>query len=274
MDDGDSNSWLADKLPGTEVTLLIHPDKPDEVQRPGWATFFIAMILLAPGLFMLGLAVSQFKVTPGSIAMFAAALGFCAWKIKGMIIPREQRQSKEEYVAARAQRRKEKKAKKKDGGYILTRDEIRARLRFIDRQSLFIMPLVMFMGIGIIIGGLQLSNKMSGFAERGVATTGEIVAMNSRRNSDGDTMYYARIQFRTEQGERIVFDDNTGSSAPLKQTGEQVKVLYDSGNPENAVIDRGLFNWLGPVALIALGALMAVWSLKMLAGVASRAGRI
>jgi len=272
MEGSDANNWLADKLPGSEVTLLVRPDMPDEVRRPGLAMIFFGMVFVGPGLFMIHLAVSQFTFSIGSVAVILAALGFGAWKLKGVILPRSAWKSKEEFKSLKAQKKAEKKKKKSQSGYVLTAAEIAARMQILDRQALFTIPVVLLFAIGITAGGFQLHRDMQVFAERGVKAQGEIVALDSRRDSNGGLMYYARVEFRTEEGS-VRFDDKVGSSSPVFRTGEQVKVIYDSGNPSNAIIDRGSLNWLGPAALLTLGLIMAWWSVKMLAGVVYRVWR-
>jgi len=269
-----ATNWLADKVPGATMTLMIRPDRPDEAETPGIMMPVFGLVFLLPGLFLIGMAVSQMEFNPATILLLLAGAGFTGWKIKGTIIPKEQRESKEEFAARRAEKRKLKKEKKKKDGYIMTAAEIRERMVFLDRQALITVPIVMLFSILIIAGGFHLLNQMQGFSERGVRVDGEVAGIDSRRSSDGDTMYYAVVSFTTAEGQKVRFDDKAGGSSPLYRAGDRVKVLYDGTDPTEAIIDRGMFNWVLPYGLIGLGMLMAWWSLRTLAGINQRARRV
>lgn len=269
---GGSN-WLADKLPGRAVTLLIRPDKPDEVRQPGLLMAVLSLVFLGPGVLFLHLAVSQITWSPGGIAVMLAALGFGLWKLKGIYIPRSARPGREEYRAQRALKKAEKRKRRAENSYLMTPPEIAARVKMLDRQALVTTPLVMLFAVGLIVAGLHLGREVQGFADNGVRAEGAIAGVNGRRDSDGKTMYHAVVAFETQDGRRVRFEDKAGASAAIYETGERIAVIYDAQNPEKAMIDRGVLNWVLPGALILAGVLLGWWALRLLAGIVYRMGR-
>lgn len=61
------------------------------------------------------------------------------------------------------------------------------------------------------------------------------------------------VRFSTARGAKFVFTDKAGSYPPDYQVGEEVEVLYDPKNPEQAAIQRWMSIWMGPALFIAIG---------------------
>ncbi len=273
--DGDTGrNWIAGRMPGKQVTLLRRADKQGEVPRHETCLVVIGLVFAAPGVLFLGLAASQFTFSPAAILMVIAAFGYLGWKLKKIIKPRAEWESRDAFKARMLEKAQVKQEKKASGRYLLTPAELRARVRALDRYALFTTPLVVLFAVGMMAGGVHVWRDMDGFSAHGIAAQGQIVSFDTRRDSEGSVMYYPRIRFTAQDGRSHDFQDNVGSNAPLGRVGDAVNVLYDSGNPRRAVVNRGWLNWLLPAALMAAGALLLWWALKMLAGIMHRARRV
>lgn len=266
-------SWLGWRLPGREVTVMVHPGHPGDARRPGMFMIVLSFVFIAPGLLFFHLAAAQFRFSLVGIGVILAALGWAGWKLKAIIKPRSQWESVKQFRARMDENRAARAKTKAEAGYEMTPAEIADHQRMTDRQVLLTMPFLALVAVGLMVGGIVSGQGVRDLEKGGIRTPGEVVAIDTSRDSDGDTMYYARIGFETKDGARSEFRDNTGASNPLHRTGDRVIVLYDPANPAHAVIDRKWMNWLLPFGLLAAGLLLGWWSLTTLAASAARAAK-
>lgn len=56
-------------------------------------------------------------------------------------------------------------------------------------------------------------------------------------------MYHAVIEFNDGNNSHYRFKDGVGASSPLFRKGDGVTVLYVPDDPDDAIIDRGIWNW-------------------------------
>lgn len=78
-----------------------------------------------------------------------------------------------------------------------------------------------------------------------------VVSLVESSGSDRSS-YYPVVRFTDADGSEVRFKDDFGSNPPSYSVGEAVTVLYVRGGAaHDAMIDRGLWNWL-PTALLAL----------------------
>ena len=84
----------------------------------------------------------------------------------------------------------------------------------------------------------------------GVQTTGRVVDY-AESSSDGSTTYSSIVEFETDTGETIRFDDAAVTSNPPRhEIGQELPVRYLRETPEQAIIDGDLTMWGVLVALI------------------------
>ncbi|MCP4411230.1 MAG: DUF3592 domain-containing protein [Gammaproteobacteria bacterium] len=118
--------------------------------------------------------------------------------------------------------------------------------------------LIVFIGLGIFIGGGYWMKQRSDFLNKAEQSTAQVVDMESS-TSDGSTVYYPIVRYRYPvTGEEIQFRHQVGSSHPSWKRGDKVTVLYDPKDKNNAIIDDGWFNWFGPGLLIVMGFIFLV----------------
>ncbi|KLN62063.1 hypothetical protein WH96_00520 [Kiloniella spongiae] len=101
------------------------------------------------------------------------------------------------------------------------------------------------------------------FVNNARSTQGTVTDLiQSRSSSSSSTrnsyVYRPKVTFRTETGEDITFQSSTGSNPPAYARGENLNVLYDPENPQNAKISDTLSLWLGPIILGIIGFIFSV----------------
>jgi hypothetical protein len=106
--------------------------------------------------------------------------------------------------------------------------------------------------VGIIVGLVFLIVSLQFFilpavraTTNGVKTTGTVIKVESHHNSKGKTSYTSTIEFKTDAGEKISFSPAVSSSL-ARSKGQQVPIIYNKGNPREAVIDDMFSTWLFP----------------------------
>jgi len=165
--------------------------------------------------------------------------------------------------------KRRKKRRIPDLSKILTREDHLAALRKLDSARRKWLPLVALLGLGILAFGNWRGRDLVVLQGIGSRTDGSVVRIESKPNpgSEGSqTTYYSVVRFETARGREITFRDSIGSSHPIDERGEIVRVIYDPADLERAIIDRGIWNWAIPGGSGLLGALILVASLRGVVG--------
>ena len=73
-------------------------------------------------------------------------------------------------------------------------------------------------------------------------------------SSSGSGGGYAPVyQFKTLDGQNIVIQDSVSTNPPRFQVGQEIDVLYESGNPQKARINKWMNLYFAPVLLGCMG---------------------
>jgi hypothetical protein len=113
--------------------------------------------------------------------------------------------------------------------------------------------LLIVIGLGLLAGGVFWGQKRANFLADAETTQGKIVSMESS-TSDGSTVYYPIVKYTFPHSNQTVrFKHNVGSSHPGWRTGDTVPVLFNPVDKNEAMIDDGWMNWLGPGILAGMG---------------------
>lgn len=91
-------------------------------------------------------------------------------------------------------------------------------------------------------------------------TTGTVIELSSEF-SDGDEVFYPIVRFTTAEGRSVEFESSSGSSPPSESVGDQVDVLYDPDDPEDAQISGFFHLWLWPLVAGGLSLMFGVVAL-------------
>lgn len=265
-----SSNMIGGRIPGMVVTGFIHPDRPDTLERLSLWLAALSILFIIPGVLMIGAGVRAGDFNPVTLLFLLGFSGWIGFKIKKMIKPREQWDTKQSFQA----RKREERLKKRQEGRLLTEGEIRDRLRVHDRNMKATVPVLFFVAAGLMAGGVWLGQDMKDFLARAERTAGEVVRVETVRSDSSDGVSYTHypvVAFETPGGGRREFRDSVGSNPPLYETGDRVTVMYDSQAPQRAKIDRGLMNWAAAGGCLAGGLLLMILALRTAAGIRKRA---
>jgi len=92
-----------------------------------------------------------------------------------------------------------------------------------------------------------------GKAQEVKATVIQMVYSRTSSSSGSGGGYAPVYQFRTLDGQTIVIQDSLSSNPPQFQVGQQIDVLYESGNPQKARINKWMNLYFLPVLLGGMG---------------------
>jgi hypothetical protein len=127
---------------------------------------------------------------------------------------------------------------------------------------------LLVVGIGMLAGGIFFYIHTSQWIQNSVKTMGMVVdferSLSNNRSFGIRWSYRPLVQFHTATGEQIRFTSNLGSNQPPYQTGQNVRVIYDAGNPGRAEIDSFFAVWMGVIVLTGLGMVFTAVSLGIL----------
>lgn len=78
------------------------------------------------------------------------------------------------------------------------------------------------------------------------------------------TTYQAIVTFTGPDGQSITLPDPIAFNPPSFRVGQRVRVFYDPKNPQHAMIDRGLKNFIIPGICLVFGGLILLGSVQRL----------
>lgn len=123
-------------------------------------------------------------------------------------------------------------------------------------------PVLVLVGIVVLALGVDIGRKVSRLENSGARADGTVVGIDIEATIHSRN-YYPLVSFKTREGLTVEFRDGTGSNPSRYREGDVVTVLYLPGSPEDtAMIDRGRWNWLGPVALCLFGTILSLVALR------------
>ncbi|PYX67313.1 MAG: hypothetical protein DMG74_00570 [Acidobacteria bacterium] len=128
-------------------------------------------------------------------------------------------------------------------------------------------------GLTFILGGgfMIHHNHLDEFLLNPAVAEGQVVENKSKQNYPGTgsrilpfTSYQAIVQFTDQQNQTVTYRDTFGFNPPSFQVGQSVRIFYDPQNPQRAMIDRGLKNYLIPAICLGFGGLLILGALQRL----------
>ena len=117
--------------------------------------------------------------------------------------------------------------------------------------------LVLVLGMASIVFSIVKAQEVTDFME--TATRVPALIIDKKVNHGSGTTYTPIISFSPGPGQNeIQFLGQFGSSHPTWKVGDKVWVLYDPNDPDNAMQDDGLWNYLVSIILGFIGILLIV----------------
>jgi uncharacterized protein DUF3592 len=118
--------------------------------------------------------------------------------------------------------------------------------------AIFVGLLFFVIGVVVLISGAVSVLKVRSRITSSLSADGLVTAFATGMGRSG-YLYYPLVQFKTPSGQTISFQSSVGNSRPGYSIGQQVKVLYDARNPQQAEIDDSSSLWLVPGCMLAMG---------------------
>jgi hypothetical protein len=119
-------------------------------------------------------------------------------------------------------------------------------------------------GFALLGGGGYFVERQREFIANSLAAEGRVIqneevrwTSNNGRGSSR-TSYRATVSFTDRRGQAFTHRDSIAMNPPSFSVGQTVIILYDPGNPANAMIDRGAKNYLISGIAFGLGALITL----------------
>jgi len=254
---------------GTQVPLLVIPDKPQEVQEARDHIFtVVGVVLLAVGAGIFWFAVKSWHVGPMT---WVVALVFVVHLLNGLrkiVAPGDK--SLRSFLSLRELIARKEAAAMPASPVVRVEDmaalpENRARQAAQRATLRRLAPLLLIAGLGCLALGVHQSKALLRLQSSGMRAPGVVSSFSTSRSSNSVT-YYPVVAYTDGAGQRVVFKDHTGTNPPLYGVGEAITVLYLPQVSGSAIIDRGLWNWLPSVILYLLGAGLSALALALLRG--------
>jgi len=230
---------------GDTVTVLSDPHEPERTVLKSSLSFLLGAVLALMGLFCVAVFRATFQAGIYSVVMAAIVIGGLALKIRNAW--RKPPLSWKDWQLYR---------KAMFSTRVFT-DDSKDQIRWIDplraaaalethrQANRFAVPVLFVLGIGLLLASYHFHEKTAAFLQISQSSPGLVVKLQEKDSSDGDTTYAAVVEYRDQRGENFDFVDSFSSKPPTYFAGQRVIVLYNPNDPDEAQIDRGLWNyWL------------------------------
>ncbi len=258
-----SSGWVRGKETGRTVPLMISIHNPNEVQEANsYLGEIIGIVFIVPGLALGYFAVTAFPVTPMTWVMAAGMVFYCAERLHRIIIPKGQRLSLEEWRKQRGMDRHipVDLTQVRPIEEVLSAPDARQTRLQQQQRNRKIAPVVGIIAVLLVGIGIWQGIKIARLESTGLRAEGKVVHMNevySSGDHGGHYTYYAIVRYKTADNVSVKFKDSVGSNPPSHHEGDIVTVLYLAGSPQkDAIIDRGIWNWAAPAALLLFAVLL------------------
>lgn len=251
-------------IPGRKVSILVSRSDAFKMKRPSVFLFILGVIFLCPGLFILHQAVQAFEFNYMMLVIPLVLFAFVSFKIMRAIAGFSDTDRAGMSEAFRELRKNGFKpeissGKQAKNAEVFSHDDLRKRLRVKVKSYIVGGYACFFLGVGFLIGGYYSGMHIIDKIQNGVPASGVVTGFDHKRSGSagtGDLLYYSLVSFKDASGSIVKFRDSHGSSHRMYKRGDKVDVLYDPRDPEDAIIDRGVLNWLISGVLFVFGILL------------------
>lgn len=251
------SSWPTRQI-GESVTVLYSSQK-DEARVKSLIPLIFGVIFGAVGIGLCYIFVSRFTF---SLLSLAAYLVVCALIFNSGRKALKKRDISSFDELKESFRNTEMKTRKgvivEQSNRIYDSDELAEDLIEKSKGLKYVGPTFTLIGLLSLGAAIYLGIQRANFLETAITARGEVVNLIEKR-SDDSYVYYPVVEFTLPGSfDVLTFQHDSGSNPPSYTIGEQVQVLYDPENPQNAIIDAGLWNWMATGLVSTLGLLFTM----------------
>lgn len=242
---------------GESVTVLYSKVK-NEARLKSMATMIMGLIFFLAGIGLCYLFIQIFTFSYFSMAAYAAGGIFIVYKGRQALKKRDINSLDELKESFRNTEMKTRKGiEPEEPVRIYDPAELTEDISRQSKGLKYAGPVFTVVGLLVMALGVYLGMERADFLETALTADGEVIKLIERR-SDDSYVYYPVVEFKLPGSSDVLsFEHDAGSNPPSYSVGEQVQVLYEPGNPRNAIIDAGLFNWFAPGLASILGLIFA-----------------
>jgi len=143
------SSSLSDKIPGGRIPIIVHDETPRRFSRPGRGLIYGGGVLMAIAFGIWAYAYMYFPVTVYTIMMIGACLIWLGWKLRGVIKPKDEWETKEGFQA----RREDALVTQREALPMLDKAAVIQKLKEREKIARMMTPVFFFIGISTLMGG-------------------------------------------------------------------------------------------------------------------------
>jgi hypothetical protein len=230
---------------GEDIAVLVTPGQPDRAVLKSSLSFFLGGGIALLGLVFVVVFRATFQLNLYSAVMAALVVGGLALRVRKSW--RKRPLTLEEWQAYK-------------NGILSTKvftDETKDQISWADpgrvvaaieahrKANRFAVPTLLALGIGLLLLSYHFHGKTEAFLQTAQRAPGRVVDLRVTDSSDGETTYAAVVTYTDDRGRNFTFKDSLSSTPPMYAVGQIVNVLYNAEHPDEAGIDRGIWNyWL------------------------------
>jgi hypothetical protein len=119
-------------------------------------------------------------------------------------------------------------------------------------MKLLLPILAIILGLIFMGFGARFYFSMAGFKKYALKTTGKVIDVTTNKSKTGGLVYSPVILFTTETGEQIKYFAQRYRNEKYT-IGEDIKILYNKENPQQAYLDNKTGVFGGVYFLLAVG---------------------
>lgn len=246
----DSGSSLAKgRETGREADILVFENNPEKVRAAdGYVFLAVGIVLLLAGCVMIAAGFAQGAVGEMTLLMLA---GFFAALVVRVAKKWKSPDSRGNGVTAfRAEQKRKREERlgdiKKIEDIIGENGGDPAR-----KTPAYVGPLMLALGLGGFCLAAYIGQETYVLETKGLRAEAEVVSIQTKSTSDGYT-YRSVFRFRDAEGKSWRVVDKVSTNPAIDDVGEKVTALYVREKPQQAMIDRGLWNWLPSIGVATL----------------------
>jgi uncharacterized membrane protein len=253
---------------GDEMDILVSPVDPSQARLKSPAMLIAGFVCVAVGCGALAIFFYTFQVSKYSVgigALIIIALLFKLFRALHKHNIHSMDDVRRGMAKLKARHAKGESANLDDENIITSIAGLKAE-KAKQKIPAWVVGVFFFGGIAMTIGGGIFAKNRYEFLQTAKTVSGVIVGFERKTTtSDGktSTSYYPVVEFKLPgTSETIKFENESGSSHPSYSRGDSVEVLYAPDDPNDAIIDAGLMNWVGPIALLLFGTVFTLASIS------------
>jgi Protein of unknown function (DUF3592) len=124
-------------------------------------------------------------------------------------------------------------------------------------MMIFIGFVFFLIGIGLLISGIRAVFKVRRDLASSSKASGKVMAFGTINGKSG-YLYCPQVEFAIPGGQTFRFQSETGSQPPSYSIGQQVEVVYQTANPNQAEINSVMALWFTPGCTVLMAVLFSL----------------